>query len=181
MTFHFTTDRLHIRPWLQSDRAALARLTGDAEMMRYLSNGEPWSDVRIDELAARIEAHLARHGISFGALERRDSGEVIGLAGLQQLDSGDFELGWWIWKDYWGQGLAMEGTQPFIEHARDQLGLSRLFAVIDPDNLASRRVAEKLGMVFEGIKSARETMAMRPDEPIAIYAMALAGGAEAAS
>jgi len=181
MTFHFTTERLHIRPWLQTDRGALVRMTGDAEMMRYLSNGEPWSDARIDELAGRIEAHLARHEISFGALERRDSGEVIGLAGLQQLDSGDFELGWWIWKDYWGQGLAIESVRPFIEHARDEMGLDRLVAVIDADNTASRRVAEKLGMVFEGMKSARETMAMRPDEPIAFYAMTLEGGAEAAS
>jgi len=41
MTFHFTTERLHIRPWLQTDRGALVRMTGDAEMMRYLSNASP--------------------------------------------------------------------------------------------------------------------------------------------
>jgi len=178
MPFRFTTERLLIRPWLTSDRGALARLTGDADMMRYLSDGKPWSDERIDELADRIEVHLARHGISFGALAWRASGEVVGLAGLQQLDSGDFELGWWIWKDHWGQGLATEGTRPFVDHARDAMGLRRLVAVIDPDNAASRRVAEKLGMRFEGMRSARETMAMRPDEPIAFYAMTLRGARE---
>ncbi|MEE4330366.1 MAG: GNAT family N-acetyltransferase, partial [Wenzhouxiangella sp.] len=94
---------------------------------------------------------------------------------LQQLDNGEFELGWWIWKDYWGQGLAAEGTAPFIDHARDKMGLSRLVAVIDEDNTASRRVAEKLGMVFRGMKSARETMKIRPDVPIAYYAMTLSG------
>jgi ribosomal-protein-alanine N-acetyltransferase len=180
MTFSFSTDRLRIRPWSRSDRGALARMTGDADMMRYLSQGQPWSDERIDELAGRIDAHRARHGISFGALEWRASGEVVGLSGLQQLDSGEFELGWWIWKDYWGQGLAIEGTRPFVDHARDAMGLDRLVAVIDPGNAASRRVAEKLGMSFEGIKSARETMAMRPDEPIAFYAMALGRAGETA-
>jgi RimJ/RimL family protein N-acetyltransferase len=56
------------------------------------------------------------------------------------------------------------------------MGLRRLVAVIDPDNLASRRVAEKLGMHFERIRSARETMANRPDAPIAFYAMTLPQG-----
>jgi ribosomal-protein-alanine N-acetyltransferase len=181
MSFEFTTDRLRIRPWTRDDREALVRFTSDAGMMRYITQGEIWSDERIDELTDRIERHLALHGICFGALERRDSGEIVGLSGLQQLDSGEFELGWWIWKDYWGQGLAIEGTRPFIDHARERMGLTRLVAVIDKDNVASKRVAEKLGMAFEGMKSARETMAIRPDTPVAFYGMALTEDLEAGS
>lgn len=173
MSFEFTTERLRIRPWSASDRDALARFTGDAEMMRYITSGEIWTDERMDELTERIEAHLYKHGICFGALESLDSGEVVGLSGLQQLDSGEFELGWWIWKDYWGRGLALEGTLPFIDYARNTMGLDRLVAVIDEGNDASRRVAEKLGMGFEGMKSAKETMAIRPDVPVAFYAMVL--------
>jgi RimJ/RimL family protein N-acetyltransferase len=100
MAFEFRTERLRIRPWTVRDRHALVRLTGDADMMRFLSNGEPWPDHRIDELIGRIDGHVRTHGIGFGALERLEDGEVVGLAGLQQLDDGDFELGWWIWKDH---------------------------------------------------------------------------------
>lgn len=53
------------------------------------------------------------------------------------------------------------------------MGLKRLVAVIDEPNLASRRVAEKLGMTFQCVRSARETNARRPDLPIAYYAMPL--------
>jgi len=173
MSFEFITPRLRIRPWTATDRSALARLTGDADMMRFISDGQPWSDDRLDELIARIDTHLEAHGVAFGALERRDDGEVLGLAGLQRLDGGDFELGWWVWKDFWGQGLAVEAARPFIDHAREVMGLGRLVAVIDEDNAASRRVAEKLGLMFECTKSARETMAIRPDSPIAFYAMDL--------
>lgn len=173
MAFRFETERLVIRPWSPEDRDALARMAGDAVMMRYVTDGEVWSDQRVDELMARIETHLGKHGICFAAIEQKSTGEVVGLSGLQQLDDGNFELGWWVWKDYWGQGFALEGTQPFVTHARENMGLDRLVAVIEPENTASKRVAEKLGMHFECMKSAQQTMAVRPDRPIAYYAMTL--------
>ena len=105
--------------------------------------------------------------------------QVVGVAGMQPLEGtdfeGDFELGWWIWKDFWGQGLALEAITPFVTHARN-MGLERVVAVIDPPNSASIRVAEKLGMHFERTVSARETVATREDKPACIYAMELARG-----
>jgi [ribosomal protein S5]-alanine N-acetyltransferase len=58
-------------------------------------------------------------------------------------------------------------------HAREVMGLERLVAVIDPPNAASIRVAEHLGMEFECLKSATDTIAKRPDIPIAYYGMSL--------
>ncbi|MCA1799492.1 MAG: GNAT family N-acetyltransferase, partial [Xanthomonadaceae bacterium] len=84
-------------------------------------------------------------------------------------------LGWWVWKDYWGRGFATEAAEALVVHARDVMGLTRVVAVIDPLNTASIRVAEKIGMRFEGIISARDTVARRDDIPIAIYALALRG------
>lgn len=168
-----TTERLTIRPWAPADRPALERMAFDPEMMRYVSGGEPWTDARVDAFLERQAGYLQRHGLAFGAVELRDTGEVIGTSGLQPLDSGEFEIGWWIWKAHWGRGLAVEATRPVIEHARSAMGLDRLVAVIDPPNAASIRVAEKLGMHFERRMSARETRAERPDQPIVLYAMTL--------
>lgn len=163
------TERLTVRPWQTKDRPALERMVRDPEMMRYVTQGRTWSDDAVDEMLERQSRHLERHGVCFGAAELGDTGEVIGLVGLQQLDDGEFELGWWIWKDFWGQGFATEAARAFVDHARDVMGLETLVAVIDPPNAASKAVAEKLGLRFECIKSARETISRREDTLIAFY------------
>ena len=173
MTFRLSTERLYIRPWQKSDRPALERMVRDEEMMRYITRSRTWSDEEVDELLERQARHLVKYGICFGAAVLAETGEVIGMVGIQPHDDGQFELGWWIWKEYWGRGYATEAAAAFIEHARDVMGLGRLVAVIDPPNLASGKVAAKLGMQFECIKSARETNARREDMPIAYYGMTL--------
>jgi [ribosomal protein S5]-alanine N-acetyltransferase len=173
MAFILHTDRLHIRPWEEADRPVLERMVRDPEMMRFITRGRTWSDEEVDELLARQARHLRNHGICFGAVVLTDSSEVIGMVGLQPHDDGQFELGWWIWKAHWGRGYASEAATAFVRHAREVMGLARLVAVIDPPNTASIKVAEKLGMRFECIKSARETISKREDMPIAYYGMAL--------
>jgi [ribosomal protein S5]-alanine N-acetyltransferase len=171
--FVLDTERLRIRPWRDPDRPALERMVRDAGMMRYITRGRTWSDEEVDALLARQARHLETHGACFGAVALKDTDEVVGMAGMQAHDDGQFELGWWIWKDYWSRGFATEAAQAVVAHARDVMGLRRLVAVIDPPNTASARVAEKLGMRFECIKSARETIAWREDMPIAYYGMML--------
>jgi len=148
----------------------------DLDMMRFIT-GEAWPATQIDEFLVRQQRHIRNHGVCFGAVELTDRMQVIGIAGMQPLDGsdfeGDFELGWWIWKDLWGQGLALEAIQPFITHARN-MGLKRVLAVIDPPNSASIRVAEKLGMHYDRTVSARKTVVTRKDTPACIYAMDLA-------
>lgn len=173
MSYAFETARLRIRPWAGAERPALARMAGDEEMMRHVSQGRAWSDDRIDQFLQRQAGYLERYGVCFGAVELLDGGEIIGMSGMQPHDDGRFELGWWIWKDHWGQGYAAEATRPFIDHAREIMGLDCLVAIIDPPNRASHRVAEKLGMRYECTKSARETMAIRDDVPVAYYRLNL--------
>lgn len=176
MPFELLTARLRIRPWESGDRPAIARMVRDPDMMRHITRGRTWSDTEVDEILARQARHLERFGACFGAVELVETGEVVGLAGLQPHDDGQFELGWWIWKEYWGRGLATEAMRAVVDHARDVMGLQRVVAVIDPPNIASRRVAEKLGMRYECTRSARETIATREDMPIAYYGLALRPG-----
>lgn len=175
-SFLVRTTRLEMRPWRDSDRPAFERMVADAEMMRHLTQGRAWRADEVDEFFARQARHLAGHGCCMGALVLAETGEVVGVGGIQPLDApGAYELGWWVWKDYWGRGFATEAAEALVVHARDMMGLTRVVAVIDPPNTASVRVAEKLGMHFEGIVSARDTVARRDDIPIAIYALDLRG------
>ena len=175
MAFFFPTSRLTVRPWRARDRPALERMATDLDMMRFIT-GHAWPAEQIDEFLGRQERHIRNHGVCFGAVELTKRRHVIGIAGIQPLSAGDFqgefELGWWIWKDFWGQGMALEAITPFTVHARN-MGLQRLLAVIDPPNVASIRVAEKLGMHFDQTVNARATIATREDKPVSIYAIDL--------
>ncbi len=171
--FQLTTARLRIRPWRDGDRPALAQMTGDGEMMRYVTAGRVWTSEQVDTFLHRQADHLGRYGVCFGAVELAEDGAIAGLAGFQPHDDGLFELGWWIWKDYWRRGLATEAALACVEHGRNVLGLSCLVAILDPDNSASRRVAEKIGMRFVDIRSARSTIATREDAPVAYFRMEL--------
>lgn len=170
--FDIETRRLRIRAWHDGDRPALERMVADADMMRYVSSGRSWRDDEVDEFMQRQSRHLANSGFCMGALVLKPGDEVIGVAGLQPLDKdGGIELGWWVWKAYWGRGYATEAGAALVRHGFERLGLARLVAVIEPGNAASICVAEKLGLRFEKRMSAKETMANRDDLEIAIYSI----------
>jgi RimJ/RimL family protein N-acetyltransferase len=105
----------------------------------------------LDGLLAKVE-HWNRHGFGMWLLRDRDSGEMLGRGGLQYTYTAglnDIEAGWAIIPVRWGQGLATELAHACVEVAFRQLALLEIVAFTLPDNLASRRVMEKSGFVYE--------------------------------
>jgi RimJ/RimL family protein N-acetyltransferase len=93
-----------------------------------------------------------KHGFGLWVMEFVDSREFAGDCGLTpQTVEGvtDIEVGWHTKREYWNQGLATEAAIACRNHAFADLGLQRLISIIHPDNTASRRVAEKMGMEVE--------------------------------
>lgn len=172
--FAVSTERLEIRAWQLDDRPALERMVADSDMMRHLTHGRAWVPDEIDEFLQRQTTQLASHGICMGPMVLRGGTDIIGVAGIQPLDlPGEYELGWWVWKVHWGRGYASEAGRALAAFAEREMGLARLVAVIDPDNMASIRVAEKIGMRYERTTQARETAGRRDDSLVAIYALEL--------
>lgn len=174
MSFRFQTRRLILRPWREPDRPSLVRMTSDEEMMRFI-NGRRWTPAEVDEMLERQQRHLKNHGICFGAAERVDTSDVVGLVGMQPLASGGFEIGWWIRKDQWRQGLASEAAGPFVAHAAS-MGLERLWAIIYPQNAASIGVAEKLGMQRDRKVPIDEVLPGRGEAAVFVYRLDLDAG-----
>ncbi|MFA5938619.1 MAG: GNAT family N-acetyltransferase [Sinimarinibacterium sp.] len=169
-TLKIETERLLIREWRPEDRPGLERLTGDTQMMRFITGGEVWNADRNDGLVARQRANLTATGLCMGPVLLRKTGEMIGVAGAQPLDRlQGCDLGWWIWREYWNQGLATEAAAAVYGDAFERAGLNRVYAVIDPDNLSSRRVAEKLGMRLHGRCTADQTASWRPAVDVLLY------------
>jgi len=141
------TPRLRFREMTPEDLDLMAALLGDPAVMTYY----PAPKTR-DEAAQWIawnEANYARHGYGLWIVETHD-GEFLGDCGLtwQKINGQDTELevGYHIRAGRQGHGYATEAAAACRDFARDTLQAPRLVAIIHPENTASRRVAEKLGM-----------------------------------
>lgn len=148
--FGLQTERLIIRPWQPADRAEFTRLMSNREVVRYLSSGEPFSENETDEFFERQARQLIEHGVCMGAVIERSTLRLVGLSGVQPLGTtGDLEIGWVFAREVWGRGYATEAGRAAMDHVLITLGRPRVVAIIDPDNVASKRVAQRLGMQYD--------------------------------
>lgn len=171
--FRIETSRCFVSAWKNDarEREALLRWTTDLEMMRYIT-GEAWSDEAREKFFERQRTSLEKAGTCFGAVELKETGEIIGIAGAQSLElTGDWHLGWWIDTRWQGRGLASELAIASVDHALNVAGQSRVVAVIAPGNIASRRVAEKAGMTYAETVRANTLETRWKDEDVVLYAL----------
>jgi ribosomal-protein-alanine N-acetyltransferase len=145
------TKRLTLRKLVLDDAEALYRIYHEPEVLKYFTHGPPES---IDAERQGIERHLGhyeRHGFGLWATVLRDSGELIGRCGLlsQQVDGvEEIEVAYLLSPRFWGRGLASEAARAVRDFAFSSVDCARLVSIIHPQNLASKRVATALGMVF---------------------------------
>lgn len=148
--FRLETERLVIRPWAPEDRAPLAAITQDPEVMHFVHGGKPYTEQELDEFFARHERQLREFGVCMGALVEKSSGRLVGVTGVQPLGTtGDLEIGWWLARAVWGRGYATEAGGAAMNHVLQTLQRPRVVAIIDPGNEASKRVVGRLGMQYE--------------------------------
>jgi ribosomal-protein-alanine N-acetyltransferase len=143
------TERLLIRPLTVEDLEALHTVFSDPQVMRHVPGGARDSDGTRARLQSLID-HQRENGFSKWAVVERESGAVIGDCGLQYLDGGpDIEIGFHIVRSRWGRGYATEAARACLIWARVERP-ERIVAIVDPANVASVRVLEKLGLQPEG-------------------------------
>jgi RimJ/RimL family protein N-acetyltransferase len=150
------TERLLLRQPRVEDAADLAAAYSDPEVMRFIGDG---GTATVAEVEAGIRQWLERWeswGMSLCSLERREDGRVLGRAGFLlwdpetwQVPGDETELGWLLAREHWGHGYATEAAFALRDWALDERGLTRLISLINPANLRSIRVAERLGERYE--------------------------------
>ncbi|CAN7205465.1 GNAT family N-acetyltransferase [Phenylobacterium sp. LjRoot225] len=144
------TARLILRPFRKEDRAPFAAINGDPRVSDWL--GGPIDRAASDAAIDRISAHIGEHGFGFWAAERKADGRLIGMIGLKQMapdlpPAPAIEAGWRLSPDVWGQGFAVEGGRAAIGWGFAYLAANEIIAITAVDNLRSRAVMEKVGMV----------------------------------
>ena len=146
----FTTARMRAEPIGPQHREGLVALLGDPRVGATL--GGVRTPAEIDDHIAGMAAFHAAHGYGWYAWLERGSGVLVARGGLQPATvdgAEEIEVGWAVLPERWGQGLATELGAACIELAFGPLGLADVVSFTLPDNIASRRVMEKLGMTYE--------------------------------
>jgi len=143
------TERLLLRHWLPSDRAAFAAINADPRVMEHFP--AVMSADESDAMAARIEAHFEQHGFGLWALEVVGVTPFAGFVGLcvprfQAHFTPCIEIAWRLAPKQWGHGFATEAARAALDHGFDTLGLDQVVSFTVPENTRSRRVMEKIGM-----------------------------------
>lgn len=145
------TDRLIIRRFLPEDLPQISRVFTDPRATRFTLTGT-FTAPQVAKWLERVRDayETGTHGV--WAVVLRDTAEVVGYCALTRPEVEGLredELGYRIDPDRWGQGLATEAARAIRDYAFGQLGVPRIISLIQAENLASIRVAEKLGMQFE--------------------------------
>lgn len=145
------TARLTLRAMSPEDAPALFAILGDAETMRWYPR--PYTFEEVQEGIAR---QIARYDNGSGLLAMilHATGELVGDCGLvwQELDGiAEPEIGYHVHRSWWNRGLATEAALAVMEHAFGTLSCDHVISLIRPENLPSRRVAEKNSLVLERV------------------------------
>jgi ribosomal-protein-alanine N-acetyltransferase len=154
LTFSRETKRLLIRPYTENDLDDCVAMFTDPDVVRYI----PESPLTAESAAKRLRAVLDRYespdpGLATHcslAVVQKDGGRVIGWVGLGPLTfpPHEIELYYGFNSGFWGKGYATEAARSLLEYAFDHFRLSRVVGITKPENTASQRVLEKIGMTL---------------------------------
>ena len=144
----YETARLVLRPIRQDDAEALFPALSDDTNMTYWSRG-PMETV--DEVHDYLAWNAPGEHCQCWAAERKDApGKALGWVILMDKAGNQAEIGFMFRPDAQGHGLAFEAASRLIEHAVHVRGFRRIYADVDPENAASIKLIEKLGLTYEG-------------------------------
>ena len=142
------TKRVILRPWCEDDAAALYKYASDPEV--GLPAGWP-PHASVEDSRMIIRTVFSAPEVY--AICQGEGGEPIGCIGFHRKDlaeaDDEYELGYWLGKPFWGQGITVEAARELLRHAFEDLGMRRILCGHYDGNLRSRRVQEKLGFVYQ--------------------------------
>jgi RimJ/RimL family protein N-acetyltransferase len=146
------TERLIFRQLDIGDLGSLFNLYSDPIIRRYFPEGTlTYEETRL-ELEWFLNGHPEHPELGLWATIYKSTNQFIGRCGLLPWvidNQPEVEVAYLLAKEFWGKGLGTEAAKGILDYGFEQLHLIRLICLIDQDNMASIRVATKIGMTFE--------------------------------
>jgi ribosomal-protein-alanine N-acetyltransferase len=153
MTLPIVTERLVLRRYTRDDIPDVLGLAADPSFAWLISKNIPATK---EDIRKYIDLQISyqpfeKDKVFELAIERKEDGKVIGLLGMIRRDPEQGEVGWGLGVEYRGQGYATEAARAMMEYGFHSLGLHRIHADTNSNNLRSWRIMERLGMKREAV------------------------------
>jgi RimJ/RimL family protein N-acetyltransferase len=145
------TERLLLRNWRTQDAEAFERRTNTPAVMQWLGGVKPAEFIH-QVITDRLMRWQEELGFTFWAVERKGDGELLGFCGIKVADDvgspveGEYEIGWRLREDCWGQGYAKEAASASLDHVFNVIGAERVVALTVQGNTPSWGLMKRLGM-----------------------------------
>ena len=145
------TERLLLRQFKASDIDSWAnQIFADPEVIRFLPRREMTAHERAERGFRAITEKWQKFGFGEWAVTDKENGDFIGHCGLNLLEeTGEVEVDYALAKSCWGRGLATEAAYASLRFGFETAGLKRIIGFVFPENTASQRVLEHIGLSFE--------------------------------
>jgi RimJ/RimL family protein N-acetyltransferase len=141
------TQRLVLRPFSGEDVGALYRILGEKGLLRYFPTTDPPPRDRVQKMISGSLRHWAERGYGLWAVASPSNGEFMGRCGLQYLpETDEVEVDFLLGRAFWGQGFATEAARASVRYGFEEWNFESLVGIVHPENKASQRVLQKLGM-----------------------------------
>ncbi|MGM0847023.1 MAG: GNAT family N-acetyltransferase [Bacillota bacterium] len=147
------TDRLYLRNVSLEDAEFIFKLYSDEEVCEYLYDEEIYTSLEEAKEFISWNSDPEQKGRNRWCISRRSDQETLGTCGFDSWDRENHiaEIGYDLWKDFWGEGYMRETLGPAIESGFQNMNLNRINAFVALNNLRSSRLLESLGFQMEGI------------------------------
>lgn len=144
------TARLILRPWTDEDLEPFAMMNADPRVMEYFPSTKSYEE-SLTEYRVILD-HFKKHGYGLWAVSEHGKTNFIGFIGLSYIDfpaafTPTVEVGWRLAYEYWGKGYATEGAKASLKYGFEVLNLQEIISFTSVQNLRSRAVMEKIGML----------------------------------
>ena len=144
------TDRIGFSHWRDGDIDLAERLWGDPQVTKYICAGGVFSAAEILERLNTEIRNGEASGVQYWPFFHLTTRDLIGCCGLRPRGKKEYEIGFHLRPQYWGQGYGQEAARAVIGYAFAVLGAEKLFAGHNPRNTASGRLLCKLGFAYVG-------------------------------
>ena len=143
------TSRLSFRCFKSGDLDQVLLLNRDPKVMTYFPGMKTIDEIKLD-FKRYLEYHQKYPGYGYWYTSLKDQNVFVGFFVVKILaETGETEIGYRLLPEYWGRGLATEGAKGMVDYVKNTLKISRVVGVVNPENLASRKVLENAGLLFE--------------------------------
>ena len=164
------TDRILLRPWLESDAGTLFRYASDPE----LGPRAGWPPHKSEEESLDVIRNFFRNDYTW-AIVLKETNEPIGCVGYLPssvsnlpIEEDQCEVGYWVARPYWNMGICTEALQQVVDHCFNVKGFTALWGTFFPSNPSSGRVMEKCGFTDTGRQTLCSKLEVGSDQPVRI-------------